>query len=298
MRRSARKGTEETPVAAKQRVAIIGLGLMGGSLGLALRKRRNAPFVCGYARRAETRRLAIKMGAVDEVFATPQEAVRLADIVVVCTPVLSIAALAGKCVPVLRPGAVVTDVGSTKQYLLKQMTALRVPFIGSHPIAGSEQNGLEVARADLYGGTVVILTPGKNSDPGAVKRLSAFWRSVGARTTVMRAGEHDSLIAATSHLPHLLAAMLARHVAQVRSNKTAVLCGGGFRDTTRIADGSPAMWHDVIVTNAPAVRRELSRFMRLLDSCLAMIDRRDFAGIRRFLNRSRQQRRHILSLQQ
>jgi prephenate dehydrogenase len=154
---------------------------------------------------------------------------------------------------------------------------------------------LEAARADLYEGTVVILTPSSKSGPRMVERLSAFWRSVGARTVTMPAGEHDALIAATSHLPHLLAALLVKHVSELGSDRAARLCGGGFRDTTRIADGSPEMWHNVIVTNAHAVRRELRRFRNLLDACLEMIDRSDFAGIRRLLEKSRRQRHNILS---
>lgn len=297
MHKDPRKSTRETPVAAKQRVAIIGLGLMGGSLGLALKKGRNAPLVCGYARRAETRKQALDIGAVDEVFSTPQEAARLADIVVICTPVLSIAALAEECLPVLSPGAIVTDVGSTKQCLIRQMAALRVPFIGSHPIAGSETSGLEAAQADLYRGTTVILTPNAGVDRRMVARLAAFWRTVGAETVTMRGDEHDSLIAATSHLPHLIAALLVRHVAEIEGTMIPDLCGGGFRDTTRIADGSPEMWHDVIATNAPAVRRELRNFRKQLDACLAIIDRGDFASVRRFLRKSQQQRRKILSAQ-
>ncbi|MEI6971231.1 MAG: prephenate dehydrogenase/arogenate dehydrogenase family protein [bacterium] len=297
MHKDPRKSTRKTAVAAKQRVTIMGLGLMGGSLGLALRKGRNPPFVCGYARRAETRKKALEMGAVDAVFASPQEAARGADIIVVCTPVLSMAPLAKEFAQVLSPGAVVTDVGSTKQFLISQMAALRVPFIGSHPIAGSENSGLKAARADLYRETVVILTPTDKTEDSAVAKLSALWQSVGAETITMPAGEHDSLIAATSHLPHLLAALLVRHVAEINSKMAPELCGSGFRDTTRIADGSPEMWHDIVATNAPAVRRELRKFRKLLDSCLMMIDKGDFASIRHFLGKSQKQRRRILSAQ-
>ncbi|MEI6219035.1 MAG: prephenate dehydrogenase/arogenate dehydrogenase family protein, partial [bacterium] len=136
MHKSSHKGAETTRLAGRQRLAILGLGLMGGSLGLALRKRPDSPIVCGYARRTTTRKLALKMGAVDEAFATPQEAVRLADIVVICTPILSIPAIARACAPTLSPAAFVTDVGSTKAQLASQMAALHIPFIGSHPIAG------------------------------------------------------------------------------------------------------------------------------------------------------------------
>ena len=187
MHKSSLKSAEAAKIAARQRVAILGLGLMGGSLGLALRRMPNAPTVCGYARRAATRKLAVKIGAVDEVFATPQDAVRLADIVVICTPVLSIPVLAKACIPALLPTAIVTDVGSTKAQLTSQMASLHVRFIGSHPIAGSEASGLEASRADLYSGTVVILTPPGAVDRRAMACLSAMWRSVGARTITIPA---------------------------------------------------------------------------------------------------------------
>ena len=270
---------------------------MGGSLGLALRKRPDSPIVCGYARRTTTRKLALKMGAVDEAFATPQEAVRLADIVVICTPILSIPAIARACAPTLSPAAFVTDVGSTKAQLASQMAALHIPFIGSHPIAGSEASGLESARADLYDGTVVILTPPCGVGRQAMERLSTMWHSVGARTVAIPARQHDTLIAATSHLPHLLASLLVKHVAELNSNQTADLCGGGFRDTTRIAGGSPEMWHDVIITNASAVSRELRKFRTQLDACLRMINQKNFAGIRRLLEKSQRQRQGFLDAQ-
>ena len=268
---------------------------MGGSLGLALKRQRTAPVVCGFARRAETRKLAIKIGAVDQVFDTPQEAVVSADIVVICTPVLSIATLSKKCAPFLPSDAVVTDVGSTKRHLVSQMSSLRIPFIGSHPIAGSEQSGLEAARANLYDGTVVIVTPPAGSDCRLIERISTLWQSAGARPITMPASEHDSLIAATSHLPHLLAALLVKHVAEFDSNMTASLCGSGFRDTTRIASGSPGMWHDILITNASAISVELKRFRNLLNTCLKMIERDDFAQLRRLLTKSQLQRRDIIA---
>lgn len=276
-------------------MAIIGLGLMGGSLGLALKRQRYAPVVCGFARRAATRKLALKTGAVDQVFTTPQEAVRSADIVVICTPVLSIAALSKKCAPFLPPDAIVTDVGSTKQRLVSQMSSLHIPFIGSHPIAGSEQSGLEAARANLYDGTVVIVTPSAGADCRLTERISALWQSAGAKTIIMQPDEHDSLIAATSHLPHLLAALLVKHVAEFNSNRTASLCGSGFRDTTRIASGSPEMWHDILMTNASAITVELKRFRNMLNTCLKMIETQDFARLRKLLMKSQQQRRDIVA---
>jgi len=282
------------PVARpKQRIAILGLGLMGGSLGLALRRR--GFFVAGYARRAETRKQALRIGAVDKIFDTPQDAAVKADIVVICSPVLSVANLARACMPALSAKTIVTDVGSTKNHLRGKMATLGIRFIGSHPIAGSEQQGIEAARADLYKGAVVVITPPPRTDRRLVGRIARLWTSAGAGTVlVMQASEHDRLIAVTSHLPHLLSSMLVKHVHDNGTGNSRQLCGSGFRDVTRIADGSPEMWHDIVATNAGPILCELDKFRSLLDKYRALIAKKDFEGIRRLLDQSRKQRRTLL----
>ena len=273
-----------------KRVAILGLGLMGGSLGLALRRLRRPPAVAGYARRAETRRLALRMGAVDQVFDDPAEAVRNADWVVLCTPILSMPDLAGACAGACKNGAVMTDVGSTKAFLAKILANLPVPFIGSHPIAGSERMGIEAASPDLYRNAVVVLSPRARDSRAETRRLAALWRSVGARPLVISPTLHDRIIAQTSHLPHLVAATLVLHASRANPRLAARLCGNGFRDATRIAAGSPEMWHDIAVTNAPAISRELRSLSAALLATANDIEAKRFAAVRRRLARAREQR--------
>ncbi len=287
------EGASEIAALADKVVAIMGLGLMGGSLGLALASRSACKAVCGYARREETRKLAIEMGSVNSVFADPAEAVAQADIVVFCTPVLSTIALANQCCSRLNSDVLVTDVGSTKAQLAAELGSMPGTFIGSHPIAGSERTGLEAATTELYVDSVVVITPSAGTPDHQVSLLEELWRSVGARTLAMDVARHDALLARTSHMPHLLAAMLVDYVAD-GGDQVGELCGTGFRDTTRVADGSPAVWHDVVASNAEAIGDDLRAFRAVLDKVCDMFDRKDFEGIRVFLEGSRDKRRSLL----
>jgi prephenate dehydrogenase len=273
-------------------VAIIGMGLMGGSLGLALRVRGIA--VRGYARRAETRKQALAGGFADTVHETASAAVAGADLVVLCTPVLTMPALAREIRDALKPGCVVTDVGSTKQWLddaLQQALAgSGAVYVGSHPMAGSEKVGMEAARADLYLKACVIVTVGGEA-PGiaGAEVLRGFWESVGAVVTFMTPEAHDRMVARTSHLPHLVAALL---MATVDRDDQQVLpfCGPGFRDTTRIAAGSEDVWHDIVKSNATAIRDELDTMRAGIDRLTGMIAGGDFEAVRAFLATSRHKR--------
>jgi len=278
------------------RVAILGLGLMGGSLGLALRRGGAAPRVYGYARREETRRQALARGVADRVFEDPAEAVRGVETAVLCVPVLAIPELARRCTGAFDRGCVVTDVGSTKAELVREMDrVLRdspAEFVGSHPIAGSEASGIEASRADLYEGAVVVVTPSPGREHAAA-RVVSLWESVGARTVILEAGEHDRCIARTSHLPHLVAAMLVSSVDRDGCETVRDLLGKGFRDTTRIAGGSEEIWHDVVRSNRAAVRDELEAFGAVLDRVRRMIEQEDFEGIRAFLAEAGKRRREL-----
>lgn len=266
-----------------RRLAIIGLGLMGGSLGLAARQRGLARWVVGSARRARTRRLAIERGAVDEAVASPVEAIAGADFVVVCLPILAIPGALAAGAPHLARGAVVTDVGSTKGELAERCAPILRPhhaaFVGSHPIAGSEETGMESARADLYTGALTVVTPTGRVD-GATRAVTAFWRAMGCRVVTMTAARHDRLIAATSHLPHMVAAALVESVlGDVRSGAER-LCGTGFRDCTRVAGGSPAMWHDILRTNRQAVGDALRNFEATIQRMIRQLDAGDFESLK------------------
>lgn len=273
-----------------KRVAIVGMGLMGGSLGLALKGLGLARIVA-CARRSETRQFALVQGAADEAFESPGDAVRDADIVIFCTPVRTILTLAAECRESLKDGAIVTDVGSTKAEIVRQMEILfrdgRQHFVGSHPMAGSEKTGIEAARTDLYRNAVVAVTPSAASTELAVGEIGRLWTSVGARPVRMDAAAHDLLVARTSHLPHLIAACLVSAVGREINGEVSSFCGSGFRDATRIASGSADMWRDIVETNSAAVLAELRSCGDELRRVIEIVEKGDFEELRRYLDRAR-----------
>ncbi len=282
-----------------KRIAIMGLGLMGGSLGLALKAQGFAGKIAGYARRAETRDEALRRKAVDEAFDRPEKAVAGADFVIFCVPILSIPGLVKESVPGLQPGCLVTDVGSTKADLTRQVRALlkgaKAVFVGSHPIAGSEQQGLDAARADLYRGAVVVVTPGSAAERKAAGPLKDFWEGLGAVVREMGPEEHDRMMARTSHLPHLVSALLASTVGR-DGDPQAVgqFCGPGFRDTTRIAEGSPDVWHDIIRSNRESILAELEAFSAGLKELEEQVRKGDTGSVRGLLEKGRARRKELV----
>lgn len=279
-----------------RRLAVLGLGLMGGSLALAARRRGLAAHVSGYARRAATRAQALAAGAVDAAFDDPADAVRGADLVVLCTPVLTMEGLLRACRDALAPGALVTDVGSTKRVLVDTLDMLLrerdAAFVGSHPMCGSEQSGFDVADEGLYEGAMVIVTPAAGTAEDAVGRVSRFWEGVGGRVRVMSPDAHDRTIARTSHLPHLVAAALAVTVGRDGAG-AGPYCGSGFRDTSRVAEGSEDMWHDIVKSNDRAILDELGAYERVLVQVRELVAAGDFEGVRRFLASARAHRRAL-----
>ena len=284
------------------RVAIIGLGLMGASLGLALKKGKIAKTVVGFARRPATRKMALKRKVADIVCGRIEDAVKCADLAVICAPVGIIPGLAKQCLQFAPDNAVLTDVGSAKVGIVSEIektrgkTGKNVNFVGSHPIAGSEQHGLEAARADLYRGSVVALTPTPRTSKNALRVASKFWRALGAQVVVIPPREHDRIIARTSHLPHIIAALLAACVGRDHSGRYVKLCGSGFRDTTRVAEGDPELWRDILENNACFLRKELESFEKELRHLLAGL-KKDGNGdvIERCLDRGRENRRRLLA---
>ncbi len=273
-------------------IAIMGLGLMGSSLGLALKKRGVPMEVRACARRTETCEAALKIGAADRVFDDPAEAVKGADMIVFCVPILTIPKLAKACLPGLSPEAILTDVGSTKAELAVLMDELLAGsdavFVGSHPICGSEQQGIEAGDADLYEGAVTVVTPKADAVEGTVSEVSSLWKSVGSTIRVMNPEKHDEILAATSHLPHMVAATLTRCV------NDGLFCGSGFRDTTRIAEGSPDVWSDIVRTNAPALKAALKNFQEHLDELNVLIEAGDDEKLSAWFSAARKQRRELL----
>jgi prephenate dehydrogenase len=275
-------------------ISILGLGLMGGSLGLALKKFAPSVRIAGYARRRITRVRALECGAVDEVFEFPDAAVRGAGAVVACVPVQTIPGIVREALPGLAQGAVVTDVGSTKANLCRELSGDVADrggrFVGSHPIAGSELEGLDAARADLYQRAVVVVTPddGVEGSLTSAKLIGEIWEAAGAMVVTMSPEEHDVILAKTSHLPHMIAALLAATVAvDGELDRKSLFCGQGFHDTTRVAAGSPRVWLDILRTNRKSVYHELTSFRNRLDEVISWLDSKDFPALESFLAESK-----------
>ncbi len=283
-----------------QSIAILGFGFMGASLALGLKKRGCAVRILGYARREETRRYAIENGVADEIYEDPADAVRDADVIVICVPIWTIAMLAEQIIPHLKPGAVVTDVGSTKSELLSTMQPLfhgsAAYFVGSHPIAGSEKTGIESGDPDLYDGRLTVICPSTDTPLEINKTVRALWESTGSEVVEMSPSKHDAMLASTSHLPHMVAAALARSVAGDNPAVQADFCGTGFKDTTRVASGSADMWVDIIDTNRAALETELDRFHEELQGLIKILRAGNQNDIRRWLEEAATDRNQILKL--
>lgn len=265
---------------------------MGGALGLATRNRLPDTRVHAYARRPETREVCNRMSAADAVFDSVAGACVGADIAVVCVPILSSAALAIEAAGAMPQGAVISDVGSTKAFLEKEIAAAiestGVHYVGSHPIAGSDMTGMASSCEDLYEGATVVVTPGRAPE-AAVQKLVDLWKALGAVPVVMAAEEHDRVLAKTSHLPHLVSAALVRTVL-ADDPGMGRFCGSGFRDSTRIAAGSPDVWHDIVKTNASAIARELREVGGSISALAGEIERGNLQAVREFLEECRRLR--------
>jgi len=257
---------------ASQRVAIVGVGLIGGSIGLALRERGLAAEVVGVGHRTASLEKAIARGAIDRGTTNLVDGVAGADWVVAATPVGSIVD-AIHSIAAANERCTITDVGSTKAEICARLRAPDSPdgwqkrpgpsrFIGSHPLAGDHRTGPEHARADLLVGRTVVVTPEDDTPPGLVERASEFWRSLGATVELLSPEEHDRALAATSHLPHLIAAALAAATPE----EWLRLAATGWGDTTRIAASDPGLWTQIFGQNRQAVRDALTRFRHVLDA--------------------------------
>ncbi|HEU5001718.1 MAG TPA: prephenate dehydrogenase/arogenate dehydrogenase family protein [Actinomycetota bacterium] len=279
----------------RETLAIVGLGLMGGSLGLAARAAGHVRSVVGYDPDAGVRRRALERGAVSEVAATPGAAVEQASVVVIAAPVSAIpgayAALAGH----LAPGTIVTDLGSAKAQIVASVGPC-VPsgtaFIGGHPLAGSEKEGIDSADADLYRGAYWFLTPTPDTDPVAYGRLIRFLGGLGVHVLSMDPGRHDDLVALTSHLPQLLSSTLMGFAADISASEGGLplITAGGFRDMTRVAASSPELWLDIIRGNREAVLGVLGRFRAALETTAGLIAAEDWPGLRETLAGAREGR--------
>lgn len=275
-------------------VAIIGIGLIGGSLGLALKKTNLVQNIIGIGRKEEKLQQALKLGAVDSVVTDIYFGVKRADLVILATPVNSILEIATQMEPYLKMGAIVMDVGSTKKTIVHKLTpslsASEVYFVGTHPLAGSEESGIEVAKADLFKGATCVITPVPQTNEEALSIVRSLWEGIGAKVVGMTPEIHDGLIAYSSHLPHLVAASLA-DLIKMQDKKILPLLASGFKDTTRIAASHPVMWSDICLTNQKEILKSIAEFKKILDKWQKLIEQansdvltREFEEVKKFRN--------------
>lgn len=281
-----------------RRVAIIGLGLIGGSLASAIRANRLAETVAGYDKRADELACGVELGVIDEAAGSLQQAVRGSDLVVLAVPVRAVRAVLTELKPFLEADAILSDVGSTKGSFVADVEAvfgcLPPRVVPGHPIAGSEKSGIRAADPQLFVRHKVILTPGADTEAAAVAQLRALWEGCGASVLTMPVAYHDEVLAATSHLPHLIAFSLVDTLAGEDENLDIFrYAAGGFRDFTRIAASDPIMWHDVFLSNRDAVLRVIDHFSRDLGRLREAIATGDGTTLLRVFTRARAAREHF-----
>lgn len=283
------------------RVALIGLGLIGSSLCHIMRREKLAGHIAGHARSAATRVAAKTLRLCDSIHETAAAAVRDADLVILCAPVGVCGKIAREIGPALKPGAILTDVGSVKAAIVRDVgphVPQGVHFVPGHPIAGTEQSGPESGFAELFAGRWCILTPPPGSEARAVSALEKFWRACGSNVEIMSAEHHDLVLAITSHLPHLIAYNIvatAADLEEVTDSEVIKYSAGGFRDFTRIAASDPTMWRDVFLNNRDAVLEMLGRFSEDLSALQRAIRWGDGEALYTLFSRAREIRRGIIA---
>ncbi|MDR4463338.1 MAG: prephenate dehydrogenase/arogenate dehydrogenase family protein [Nitrospira sp.] len=282
-------------------VVIIGVGLIGGSLGMIIRRRGLADQVVGVGRRVENLKAAVALGAIDRYVADPQEAVRGADLVILATPVDTYERHLQEWGHSLQPGAIVSDVGSVKGTLVERSEAAMpsgVHFVGAHPIAGKEKTGVAAGSDQLFRGARCILTPTKRTDQNALSSVRQLWEEAGSIVLTMDPHVHDQILGAVSHLPHVAAFALINALSDLRNQQVPALdlaghSGGGLRDTTRIAASSPEMWRDIFLWNRDNVVSYIDRYTRALEELKQLIKAGDAAGIEKLLERAKGEREKL-----
>lgn len=279
-----------------RRLALLGLGLLGGSVAKAARAEGLSREIVAIGRRRESVEPALRDGVVDHVTTDIAEGVAGSDFCVLATPVATLAALLREVWGVVPADAVVTDVGSTKAAIVATADALSrerpISFVGAHPMAGSNLSGYQVSRADLFKGALVILTPTATSDPAALRRVGEFWQALGARVTTLDPITHDRAVAAVSHLPHLVADALVDAVVRMDPRFLDV-AAAGFRDTTRIAASNAKVWREIFQENREALGEALAAFRGALDDLERLVASGDDGAIERELDRIRLVRERV-----
>lgn len=273
----------------------MGVGLLGGSIGLAVRNQELANEIAGYVRRDASVSDCEKFGVTDYATTDLLAAVSKSDLIVLCTPLAQMRTLVCQLIPALKRGAIVTDVGSVKTSVVREVESLihkvGAHFIGSHPMAGAEKIGVSAARQGLFEKAVCVVTPTANSNPAALKKVERFWKALGSRVIRMKPETHDLLVSRSSHLPHVVAATLTNLILNPQHPKEqAALCATGFRDTTRIASGSPEMWRDIGLANRKNLVRALDVFVKDLQNVQQALKSSDDKALTRFFEQAKQRR--------
>ena len=282
-----------------QKITIIGVGLMGGSLALAIKKSGLAGTVWGVDQQPDRLQKAVTRGAIDTYTCDVSEGVEGAALVVLATPVGMFESIMRQASSKLPPGCIVTDVGSTKAALVKQMEQIlpaTVSFVGGHPIAGKEKSGIEAASGDLFKGARCILTPTPRTDRKALEKIKSFWEEVGSEVVMMEPVEHDRVLAAISHLPHIAAYALVNTALDLlnQNGKHLSFSGGGFKDFTRIAASSPEMWRDICLHNSENIITTLEAFEATLGRIKRCIQNHDSGGLHQEFERAKKLREGIV----
>lgn len=269
-----------------KRVTIIGLGLIGGSLALAIKEKKLAKEIIGVSRRKSTINQAIKDKIVDFATLNLESGVRDSDLVIIAIPVFKITEITKSIAPFLRKGAIITDAGSTKKYIVKDIEKAKLKgahFVGSHPIAGSERSGIKFINKDLFKGAYCILTKTNNTNPEAFNKIKKFWRKLEMKVRVMSPDAHDRLLSKISHLPHVIAVSLVNSIGRKDINLSA----GGFKDTTRIASSEPGLWKDIFLTNKENLVKDIKVLKKELFKIEAALKSNSSHDLLRLLSRAK-----------
>lgn len=278
-----------------KQVTIIAPGLLGGSLGMAVKKKKVARKVVVWARRIENAQAAVRKKSADRYEAELTDAVKGSDLVVLCCPVEAMPSLARQFRSALSRDAIVTDVGSVKYDVVNQVTsalAKRAVFIGSHPMAGSDRSGLAAANADLFKGSICLMTPAPGVPRKKLHQLVKFWQAIGCKIATLSPSEHDEAVARISHLPHLVSAALVS-LAGRKGSELFNFAGPGFRDMTRLAGGPPEMWSEICMANHTEIRRAVDELIEELETLRRATANKSAVEVRAYLRRARNLREEL-----
>ena len=293
---------ETLPLPLFKQMTIVGVGLLGGSLGMICKQQGVASTIIGTSRRVENLKKAVQLQAIDRFTTDLAEAASGSDLLVLATPVDAFEPALKTCASRLAPGGIVTDVGSVKGALVARMEALvpeGIAVVGAHPIAGKEKSGVEEASLDLFRGARCILTPTTRTSPAALVKIRQLWEATGAQISEMDPELHDRVLAAVSHLPHMVAYALVNAIASIQETQMPTLdlqslSGGGYKDTTRIAASSPEMWRDICLWNRENLVSQIDTYLSCLEKLKALIKAGDGGGLCREMERAKQVRERLL----